>query len=239
MFDYIIPVCVTLLIPLVAGKIGASLLKFNEFRKVVSENSNSDVFNSCLKSCSMLVSSFQSVVYQKIWGLSKVHLLPSSTYSTSSIYYPPSTSKFVSIYHNMKWYKVPLYMKRGPVSRNISCITQNGINITDHIIQFAGPLNDFFGLGITPAFFGIYKMNITCNGEDYIFNRDTPIVFSDENKVERVESTPTECVESTPVESTPVECVESTPVECVESTPVESTPVECVESVESCLTLNT
>jgi hypothetical protein len=239
MFDYILPVCITLLIPLVAGKIGASLVKFNEFRKVVSENSNkcqensnNDFFNSCFKSSKILLSTFQSVVYQNIWGLSKIHF-PLCTYS------PPSTSKFICIYHNMKWYKVPLHMKRGPVTRNISCISYNGLNITDDIIQFAGPLNDFFGLGITPAFFGIRNMNITCNGEEYIFNRDTPIVFSDENKVrdeddfilpigdESVDST---LVDSTLVDSTLVDStlVDSTLVDStlVDSTLVDSTLVE-------------
>lgn len=181
--DYIIPVCFGATLPWMSQFLCSKICQFNELRKMVSseeENPSIDCssvkgfINSTYKSILILKTSFEVMISQKMYSPSKLEL----PWSCSK------NSKFVYIFHNMKWYKVPFILKKGPLQREITSITDEaGVDITKYILPFTGPQNDFFDTGITPQFFGLDIITIVSDGEKYIFHKDIPIVFSPENQV--------------------------------------------------------
>lgn len=151
---------------------------------VSSENPSLDCssfkgfIDSTCKSARILKTSLEVMIHQKMYSPEKVEF----SWLHSSVH--PKNSKFVSIYHNMKWYKVPFTIRRGPLQREITAIRdETGIDVTADILPFAGPAQDFFGMGITPRFFGMNKMTILSEGEEYVFSAETPIFFCSENLV--------------------------------------------------------
>ena len=180
--NYIVILGIGAIIPIMSNFLYSKVLQFNELRKLVSTDNHSfncssigEFISSIGKSISILKSSAEVMFNQKLFSPLKVDLMSGS----------PKTSKFVYIYHNMKWYKVPFVINRGPLQREITTIKDEyGADITKDIIPFAGPNNDFFGTGISPHFFGLNKMTIISEGEEYEFFGETPIIFSLENLFE-------------------------------------------------------
>lgn len=186
--DYIIPICIGATLPWMSQFLYSKVCQFNELRKMVStENPTLDCssvkgfIDSTCKSVSILKTSLEVMIHQKMYSPERVKL----SWSSESDY--PKNSKFTYIYYNMTWYKVPFTIKHGPLHREITAIRDEaGIDVTSDILPFAGPREDFFGLHITPDFFGMNKMTILSEGEEYIFNRTTPIVFSPDNLVDNL-----------------------------------------------------
>ncbi|MDD4930671.1 MAG: hypothetical protein PHG66_00760 [Candidatus Colwellbacteria bacterium] len=181
--DYIIPICIGASLPWMSQFLYSKVCQFNELQKMVSsENPSLDCssikgfIESTCKSARILKTSLEVMIHQKMYSPEKVELSWSQSTGHSK------NSKFVYIYHNMKWYKVPFVIKRGPLQREITAIRDEaGVDVTSDILPFAGPGQDFFGSGITPQFFGLNKMTILSEGEEYIFSAETPIVFSHDN----------------------------------------------------------
>jgi len=175
--DYIFSICIGItILPWMASK----LCQFNELRKIVSlENQSLDCssfkgfIDSTCKSVNILKTTVEVMVNQKFYSPQKLG--------------GSKTCKFVDIYHNMKWYKVPFSIHRGPLLKEITSIkTEFGQDLTDDILPFAGPEHNFFGMGITPSFFNCEGLIIVCENQTYFFSRNTPIVFSEENLSERL-----------------------------------------------------
>jgi hypothetical protein len=121
-----------------------------------------NIVSSLYKTAKIIHKSFMNVCYKHIYGLTRV---------SKNVYY-------ISYFHNMKWYNLPLKMKRGP-KKLINKATESFTNsdITNFISSFAGPANDFYGLKITPNDIGLSDIEITVDGVDYLFKVNDEIVF--------------------------------------------------------------
>lgn len=188
--DYLIPILIGATIPFMSSFIISKFSQFNDLRKMVSSGTDSvsldcssvkGFIESTRKSLIIIKTSVEVMINQKMYSPEKVQFSWSQTTGL------PKNSKFVHIYHNMKWYKVPLTIRRGPLSGEISCIKDEmGLDVTSDILPFAGPNHDFFGWGITPRFFNMSKMTIIMDGDEYSFSGEDSIVFSSESLVDNI-----------------------------------------------------
>lgn len=194
--DYIIPIGIGICIPWISKFLYTKFEQFNELRSLVvsenpslKDNSFRGFIDSSVKVFRILKTSGEVMFYQKFYSPSKVHLENYFGHKTlCPLFDNPKpdvkSSKFVDIYYNMEWYKVPFEIKKGPVYREITQIKdESGCDITYEILPFAGPLHNFFNTEISPHFFGLTKMTISCDGEEYIFKDFDKIIFSYENLV--------------------------------------------------------
>ena len=158
----------------------------------IKDNSFRGFIDSSIKVFKILKTSGEVMFYQHFYGPSKFELRNSLSHEGYCQWFdnPPDikSSKFIDIYYNMTWYKVPFEIKKGPVHREITEIKDEcGCDITSEILPFAGPLHNFFGVSISPQFFGFSKMTIKCDGEEYIFRDFDKIIFSHEHFVNKEE----------------------------------------------------
>lgn len=83
----------------------------------------------------------------------------------------------VSYNINGKSYKMVVKPTRGPIPI-LYAVNQNGVDITDEIIQYLGPKNDWSGYKFFPDFFKYEKIEIQLsNGDVKIFNHSDTIIL--------------------------------------------------------------
>jgi hypothetical protein len=83
----------------------------------------------------------------------------------------------VSYIINGKSYKMVVKPVRGPIP--ILCVVnENCIDVTDEIIQYLGPKNDWSGFNFYPDFFKYKKLEIQLsNGDVKVFNHSETIIL--------------------------------------------------------------
>jgi len=169
--------CVGVTLPYVAKFVYNKVKQFNELRNLVTFDNSGNPINSFVssvyKTTSILYKSLEVRVYNLISNPDRV-LFP---WSINSGYNKSSYFKY--IYHNMKWYKVPFIIKKGPNDREIICVRdESGYDVTPYILPFTGPKYDFFNMLITPQFFSMKKMTFLTTDGEYTFAHNEPIIFS-------------------------------------------------------------
>jgi hypothetical protein len=98
-------------------------------------------------------------------------------YMNNSLIKIDKNSYQLSYIVNGKLYKMVIKPTRGPVP--ILCvINENNLDITDEIIPYLGPNNDWHGKKYCPNFFNYNTLNIELlNGDKKIFNKNDIIVI--------------------------------------------------------------
>jgi hypothetical protein len=150
-------------LPLLYQKIS----NLNDLRKAVQltdklNKKKTNILSSLYKTIKLLYKSLINICYKHIYGLSRI---------SKNTYY-------ISYFHNMKWYNVPIKIKRGPkkkINKAIELVTN--INVTEFVITFAGPSNDFYGSKVTPNDIGMSDIEITVDDVDYLFKANDEIIF--------------------------------------------------------------
>lgn len=100
------------------------------------------------------------MIYRKLYG---------------SIYINKNLS-YAYYFHNTKWYYFPLNIKKGPKPVITRAIGDNNTDVTDFIVKLAGPNVDFYGTLISPKDINMNRLLLTVDGNDKIFERDTPLL---------------------------------------------------------------
>ena len=130
----------------------------------------------------------------------------------------PSSSKFVPVFYNMKWYNIPLTIIRGPNDFEINSITNEENNdVTNIMLSFMGPRGDFFGYQLTPSYFGYNKLSFETTYGDYSFSANQSIIFTrrlismleniSEESEKIVEDHSNRIISCSPTNSVDVECL--------------------------------
>lgn len=94
---------------------------------------------------------------------------------------------YIKVYINAKWYKLPIILKRGPFCKEITSIrNEKNEDILNELLPFFGPNCDLFGLKTTPHYFGLNRIVVILNNEEYIFSENTIIEFIEENTTQYI-----------------------------------------------------
>ena len=98
-------------------------------------------------------------------------------YMNNSLIKIDKNSYELSYIVNGKLYKMIIKPKRGPIP--ILCVTnENNIDITDNILHYLGPNNDWHGKTYCPEFFKQHMLNIELlDGTKKTFNHDETIII--------------------------------------------------------------
>lgn len=119
------------------------------------ENKES-LFESLQNNCSLVYKTCKSYITKSLFDM----LVEKPTKNTTA----------VSFYHNTKWYKFPIISRRGP-KRFISNIKdQDGRDVTEEIVAYMGPANDFYGLKIKVQDLGFKKLVFELDEETIEFD---------------------------------------------------------------------
>lgn len=142
-------------------KLYRKLVQLNELRRAIERsNDNNNILSTLSKMIKILYISFISIVFQRVYG---------TTLLSKNLSY-------VSFYHNMKWYYVPIISKRGP-KKMISKVLDGERDVTDLLTKLAGPNVDFYNNKIKPRDLKMNKIILTIDEEEKIFNEDDEIII--------------------------------------------------------------
>lgn len=79
----------------------------------------------------------------------------------------------VVYYLNNKLYKMRVKLKRGPAPV-LMITTEENIDITNNVLEYAGPEYNFHGVPITPSFFGANRLIMEmADGTTHVFDKTT------------------------------------------------------------------
>lgn len=86
---------------------------------------------------------------------------------------------YIDFYYNMRWYSVPILLKKGPKPIILTCTSEKKLNdkivyedATQEIIKIAGPNVDFYESKITPHLLGMEKIHILTDEINVEYDKD-------------------------------------------------------------------
>lgn len=109
--------------------------------------------------------------------VAKMYWLKFLQWLNNSVEYLNKKTAVITYTLNGRVYKMVARIKRGPTSI-LTVTTDNNEDVTDQILPYLGPNEDWHGSNFTPQFWNYNMLTFElASGESITFTRDTPIQF--------------------------------------------------------------